>query len=317
MMKQTEIKRALFVGIDDYPKAQLRGCVNDAEAMKGLLRQHADGSANFFPVKEVAGPVTKDRLEERIEEFFQNQEVHHALFFFAGHGYFDQRGGFLVAQDRKGIEMSWLADQINTSPIHEITLILDCCHSGAAFNTEDKTFEQSTLRKDVTVLTACRNIEEAAEVREHGVFTSLLLQGLHGAAADTFGQVTASGLYDLADTMLNPNQQRPVFKSFCTRMSPLRRTYRRLSDETLTVLRQYRFFPNPDKQLQLSPRWISNDPDRQPIKVQELEYLFAFYRAGLMVCEDNLSPYRAALNSRTCTLTPYGRFMHQWSQQKL
>ena len=41
------MRRALLVGIDEYPNSPLSGCVNDAEAMKNKLSRNADYSPNF------------------------------------------------------------------------------------------------------------------------------------------------------------------------------------------------------------------------------------------------------------------------------
>jgi uncharacterized caspase-like protein len=41
------MRRALLVGINDYPSAPLAGCVNDAQSMAALLRRHDDGHVNF------------------------------------------------------------------------------------------------------------------------------------------------------------------------------------------------------------------------------------------------------------------------------
>lgn len=40
-------KKALIVGIDEYPGCPLRGCVNDANSVASLLERNADGSKNF------------------------------------------------------------------------------------------------------------------------------------------------------------------------------------------------------------------------------------------------------------------------------
>jgi len=41
------VRRALLVGIDDYPFGPLSGCVNDAHAMQEVLERNEDGSPNF------------------------------------------------------------------------------------------------------------------------------------------------------------------------------------------------------------------------------------------------------------------------------
>lgn len=40
-------KKALIIGIDDYPGSPLHGCVKDAEEIAGLLEDNGDGSPNF------------------------------------------------------------------------------------------------------------------------------------------------------------------------------------------------------------------------------------------------------------------------------
>ena len=52
-------RKALVVGIDDYPGCPLNGCVNDAEEIKNLLETNGDGSPNF-EVKFAPNIQTKD-----------------------------------------------------------------------------------------------------------------------------------------------------------------------------------------------------------------------------------------------------------------
>ena len=41
------MKKALIVGINDYPSSPLNGCVNDANSMGTILESNGDGSPNF------------------------------------------------------------------------------------------------------------------------------------------------------------------------------------------------------------------------------------------------------------------------------
>jgi hypothetical protein len=41
------MKKALVTGIDHYTANPLRGCVNDAQAIAGILEKNGDGSPNF------------------------------------------------------------------------------------------------------------------------------------------------------------------------------------------------------------------------------------------------------------------------------
>lgn len=41
------MKKALIVGLNNYPKCELECCVNDAIAIKNLIESNGDGSPNF------------------------------------------------------------------------------------------------------------------------------------------------------------------------------------------------------------------------------------------------------------------------------
>ena len=51
------------------------------------------------------------------------------------------------------------------------------------------------------------------EGAQHGVFTGLLLQALHGGAANILGKITPGSLYAFVDNALDAWEQRPVFKT--------------------------------------------------------------------------------------------------------
>jgi hypothetical protein len=94
------MRRALLVGIDNYPSSPLSGCVNDANGLADLLVRHDDGSPNFECRRLLSPPETVDRptLRRAITELFAGK-ADTALLFFAGHGTVNNLGGFLVTQD--------------------------------------------------------------------------------------------------------------------------------------------------------------------------------------------------------------------------
>lgn len=57
------MRKALIVGIDDYPKIPLHGCCNDAEVMEDLLVNHENGDPNF-EVKKKCNVKTKSELRQ-------------------------------------------------------------------------------------------------------------------------------------------------------------------------------------------------------------------------------------------------------------
>lgn len=311
-MKQSDTKKALFIGINDYHKKPLRACISDADEMQKALAKHADGKSNFTPISRPN--LTGANLRHGIEKFLKDRASDHGLIFFSGHGYVDETDGYLVgkdfAKDNIGASMSWLVDQINASEIKEITIILDCCHAGELGNRSGAHHPIAQLRKNVTILAATTEDDVAQEGRAHGFLTEILLKGLNGAAADILGNVSAAGLYDLADTMLSPFHQRPVFKSFVTQMSPLKKCKSDMDEATLHKLVARDFFENPKKRLQLYPEYIALDISQQK-KVAYFSNLSQFQKAGLLACDDQLTLYEAALRSKSCSLSSYGLFIHE------
>jgi len=98
------MRKALVVGVNDYPSSPLSGCVNDANAIATMLESHGDGSPNFG-VRLITCPstaITRPVLREAIEQLFTG-DADMALLYFSGHGYVKSTGGYLVTTDAKKI----------------------------------------------------------------------------------------------------------------------------------------------------------------------------------------------------------------------
>src|SRR5690348_12119605 len=100
------MRRALCVGIDNYPFGPLQGCVSDATKLEALLKRHNDGKPNFdcrlliAPAGGKPDIVTRATLRSALEELFKHPaEV--VLLSFSGHGSENNLGGYLVTQDAK------------------------------------------------------------------------------------------------------------------------------------------------------------------------------------------------------------------------
>src|SRR6266704_3271776 len=129
------MRKALIVGINDYPNVPLSGCVNDANKMEEVLKKHQDGSRNF-DCKKLITPdhrITRSSLRKHVEDLFAYQ-TDVALFYFSGHGTENNLGGYLVTQDAReydeGLSMQDVLILANNSKAHEVVIILDCCYSG-------------------------------------------------------------------------------------------------------------------------------------------------------------------------------------------
>ncbi len=311
------LNTATIVGIDDYPNQPLSGCEADARALRDAIATNADTSDNFVShvLLSSVTTVTKAAVVGAFRKTFSNADARIALFYFAGHGVFTQDGGFLVTQDGvendEGVPMSQLIDAANRSPASERIIILDCCHAGAT----DKLFGSANsipLAQGVAILAACRTEQYAMEQNGRGVFTRLICDALAGGAADVRGSVNVSAIYSYVDEVLTIRDQRPLFKANISKLVPIRMAAAAISDAKLRDLTKY--FPTADYIFPLDP---SYEPTAEPHHAEH-EAIFGdlqrFRAARLLVPNDEDHLYFAAMNRKSCSLTPLGRFY--WERQK-
>lgn len=303
------------MGIDDYPNAPLAGCVADADTMCRLLSTHEDGSPNFDCRTLTAPPskVTRADLRRQVEQLFAH-EADVALLYFSGHGTENNLGGYVVTPDAtrydEGVAMESILTLANQSPVQELVIILDCCHSGALGQVMaiDNKNLVAHLREGVSVLTASRATQPAIEAGGSGVFTSLVANALDGGAADVIGNVTVAAIYTYVDQALGPWDSRPLFKAHVSKLTSLRRCQPAVPLPTLRRLPHW--FPTPDAEFPLDP---SYEPDAEPHD-QQHEATFGELqkcRAAKLVQpvgEEHM--YYAAMRSKSCRLTHLGR--HYW-----
>jgi hypothetical protein len=307
------MRRALIVGIDDYPSAPLAGCVNDATDMATLLGRNDDDSPNFDVKLETAPdqPVTRASLRRSIEELFKD-EADVALLYFSGHGTENDLGGYLVTPDAKaydeGVVLTEVLTWANKSPVREVVILLDCCHSGALGNVPAIDNTKSNIREGVSILTASRSNQAAMESAGGGVFTALVAAALEGGAADVLGNVSVAGIYAYVDESLGPWDQRPLFKSHVSTLVPLRHAQPAVEVATLRQLPEW--FPGPSDEFALDP---SFEPDAEPHDDDHEKVFNCLQRcraAKLVEPVGEEHMYFAAMSSKACRLTPLGR--HYW-----
>jgi hypothetical protein len=314
---EAAMKRALIVGIDDYGWAPLNGCVNDANRVRGVLARNEDGSPNF-PCKVLIAPpntpnaVTRPVLRKALEDLF-TQPADVALFYFSGHGTVNNLGGFLVTQDAmqydEGLPMRAVLALANAAPIKEVVIGLDCCHSGELGKVPELENDSAVLREGVSVLTASRASQVAMETGGSGVFTSLVCDALEGGAADVCGNVTVASVYAYVDQALGAWDQRPLFKSHVSRLLPLRSCKPVISLEILRLLAEY--FPQPEYDFPLDPSYEPDAPPKDPEHERVFGHLQKYRAARLLVPVGEEHLYYAAINSKSCRLTPLGRYYWQ------
>ena len=303
------MRKALVVGINDYPNAPLRGRVNDANAMSNVFGAHGDGAPNFG-IKLITSPseaITRSRLRAEIEALFSG-DPDIALLYFSGHGLITSLGGFIVTTDFKkydeGVSMDDILNFANHSKAKDKVIILDCCHSGAFGSPTTTGSNVAQLSEGLSVLTASRDSESALEINGSGVFTALVVSALQGGAADLRGHITPGSIYSYVDQALGPWDRRPIFKTNVTRFTSLRTITPSVSHATLRKLTEY--FPTPQDEYKLDPSYEFTESTADPRKVAIMKDLQKFVGVGLVVPVGEEHMYFAAMNSKSCRLTAVG-----------
>jgi hypothetical protein len=306
------MRRALLVGIDDYPSEPLAGCVNDAEAMQRMLRRHHDGAVNFDTqlLTSDREHVTRTRLREGIDELFADP-ADVALLYFSGHGTENDLGGYLVTSDAalydEGISLADVLALANRAAhISEVAIIIDSCHSGWLGTVPAVDNAHASLREGLSILSASRSSQASIERGESGLFTALVCSALDGGAADILGNVSVASVYAYVDQAFGAWDQRPLFKSHVSRMLSLR-TARPAID--IAILRRLPdWFRSPDADFPLSPRHEHTAEPPDSDAEATFRCLQRCNRVKLVEPIDEEDMYYAAINSTGCRLTALGRF---------
>jgi hypothetical protein len=323
------MRKALIIGIDHYEHiGSLSGCVNDAFSVKAALERNADGTLNFTAPQVLTGTsagqvVLKRDLKDAARELFAD-DAEIALFYFAGHGYIEDTGGFLCASDSEigddGLSLQELMTLANTSTAKNKIIILDSCHSGVTGNNAI-TRGLAEISDGVTILTASTANQYALEVPGGGagVFTSLFVDALNGAAANLVGDITPGSVYAHIDQSLGPWAQRPVFKTNVKTFVSLRKTEPPIGLAELQVLTTH--FPAPDYDFPLDPSFEperSRDqledpsiPPPDPQHTTTFRVLQHYVKVNLVRPVGAPHMWHAAIHSKSCELTVLGQ--HYWN----
>lgn len=298
--------------------------MNDAHAVKSVLERHADGTVNFATPRLMTGTSKTDRvdkaaLKEAVRELFANNSDI-ALFYFAGHGFVEDTGGFLCGTDCKtgddGLSLAEVMTLAGKSPAKNKVIILDSCHSGVAGNRSESQ-AVAEINDGMTILTASTAEQYAMEVPGGGagVFTSLFVDALSGAAANLVGDVTPGSVYAHIDQSLGPWAQRPVFKTNVKTFVSLRKAAAPIPLADLQALATH--FPTADYQFPLDPAY---EPERSPEQLVDatlphpdpqknavFAVLQKYVKVNLVRPVDAPHMWHAAMQSKSCELTVFGQ----------
>ncbi|MBS4047168.1 MAG: caspase family protein [Alphaproteobacteria bacterium] len=305
------MRKALIVGVDFYQSVSpLYGCVADAHAVKSALDRHSDGSVNFHTrLMAATGPadaIARAELKSAVRELFEG-DSETALFFFAGHGHVEAAGGYLCASDSKtgddGLSLIELLAFANNSRARNKVIILDSCHSGIAGSPPGRR-DQAELTEGMTILTASTAEQYASEENGAGVFTTLLVDALNGAAANLVGDITPGSVYAHIDQSLGPWKQRPVFKTNVKNFVSLKTVQPPIPLDQLRRLPE--FFPLSGHEFPLDPAYEPKGPNPDPTKTTAFAILQRYNRVNLVVPIGAPHMYDAAMESKSCKLTVLG-----------
>jgi len=310
------MRKALIVGIDHYEKINpLFGCVNDAYGVKSVLDRNGDGTLNFASKLEIASnnasAITRKELKNHTEELFKD-ESEIALFYFSGHGYVENTGGYLITSEctdgDDGFSLSDLLLIANQSPARNKIIILDCCHAGFVGKIAGMG-DNSILNEGITILTASSEKQYAIEENGSGIFTSLLIDALNGSASNLVGEVTPGSVYAHIDQSLGPWEQRPIFKTNVRNFVSLRKVQPPISLSDLKELTE--LFTEKGEQFKLDPSFEpeSDNPDEE--NNRKFAILQKYNRINLVVPVNAPHMWHAAMQSESCKLTILGE--HYWN----
>mgnify|MGYP000078999945 CR=1 FL=1 len=314
------MRKALCVGIDSYAKIKgLHGCVNDANSVKAAIERNGDGTLNFdvklLTATSEENYISRNKLKRYVEELFKgNSEI--ALFYYAGHGSFDELGGYLCTSETEnpdeGLSLNDLMTIASKSRAKNKVIILDSCFSGDIGENVNMP-GYATLYNGTTILAACGKDEYANEEDNHGVFTSLLVEALYGGAMNILGDVTPGSIYSYIDQALGAWEQRPVFKANIQEFVSLRRNSPQISVNELRKITT--LFSTPAMEIQLDPTY---EPDKHQSDIlevnkeheQDFATLQKFVKLNLVIPVGEEHMYYAAIHYKSCKLTAQGQ--HYW-----
>lgn len=321
------MRKALIVGIDYYQNiSQLYGCVNDSYSVKSVLERNSDGTLNFDVMHDTASndnqSITRVDLKDKITQLFaDDSEV--ALFYYAGHGYIENNGGYLVTSECRrgddGLSLDEVLNIANRSRAKNKIIILDSCHSGIAGNNSNIE-NRALLSEGMTILTASSESQYAQEENGQGVFTSLLVDALNGSASNLLGDISPASIYAHIDQSLGAWEQRPIFKTNIKKFISLKKVQPAISIDDLKMITI--LFERISSTFELDPTFepnrdntnLSDLPESIEENVEKFRILQKYNRINLVVPVEEEHMYYAAMNSKGCKLTPLGE--HYWNLVK-
>ena len=144
------------------------------------------------------------------------------------------------------------------------------------------------------------------------MFTSLLVDALAGGATNLLGEVTPGSVYAYIDQSLGAFQQRPLFKTNIKNFVPLTKCKPPIALTELHLLTE--LFISSDDEFMLDPTYEFTEDISIEEHCSKFKILQHYNRLNLVVPVGEEHMYFAAMNSKSCKLTPLGK--HYWNLVK-
>ncbi len=307
------MRGALIVGIDEYDNDNiydLPSCVADATRLRNILGRNADGSPNFDCLLMVSKntKITRSKLRQSIDDLFK-RDLEMALFYFSGHGTENNLGGYIVTQDvasyDEGVAVKDILDLAVKSKARERIIILDSCYSGNMGNVATSN-NAALLNEGLSIITSSRGYEVSKATDAGSIFTTLIIDALSGSARDVIGNVTVASMYAYVDNALGAFDQRPMFKTHVSKLSPVRKCAPVVGLNILRSLPDY--FTTKESEFAMDPSFEFTDEKANPTNVSIFNDFKKLRNATLIEPVGVEDLFFAAVNSKSVRLTPLGKY---------
>ncbi|MEL7341009.1 MAG: caspase family protein, partial [Bacteroidota bacterium] len=161
------------------------------------------------------------------------------------------------------------------------------------------------IRKGLAILSASSKSQTSDMVNNRSLLTEAICHGLDGQAADLVGKVSIESLYRNADQYLTMANQRPQYASFLDQGMTLRKCKPTISPQIMRKIAE--LFRHTDT-IDLSPAY---EPDAKPEDLEkqaDFAILQKLAKASLVEPIGEEHMYYAAIKSKSCGLTPFGKY---------
>lgn len=323
---------ALVVGIDYGGGIGSLSTIADAKAVRRVLEHDAEVGGPIWDVTVLAATVdgTEQQVKAAVRTLVHEAGGQHLLFYFSGHGAVPDDELVLLTKGGGEIPIDWVMKRFNGCGAATVTVILDCCFSGAAGDEarvwssgRDSGQRVTVLRENLALMTASQRDQTARSGDQLSPFTRLLVSGLGGGAADHQGSVSIVDLFSYVSGYFLPDEQRPQLKINMTDVPfVLKRDKPRVSEEVLGKLTTW--FKEPRDWKRLTPEHEGDRPGWPPEKgltdlQKEFDEIGRVRNLGMIESERSHDGhgephYWVAMNRQRIRLSPIGQWY--WAKVK-